>query len=99
VGLASAVGSAQTLGIKDTRLYCSSRHGIQMPVRLANVYETIMYEYAKLIADQAVEERKTLAPAERTTKDYWSFVALTFKKLKDERCLTIRSTGPIAACG
>ncbi len=56
-----------------------------MPVRLANVYETIMYEYAKLIADQAVEDRKTLAPAERITKDYWSFVALTFKKLKDER--------------
>ncbi len=44
-----------------------------------------MYEYAKLIADQAVEERVTLAPAERTTRDYWSFVALTFKKLKDGR--------------
>jgi hypothetical protein len=28
---------------------------------------------------------KLLAPAERITKDYWSFVALTFKKLKDER--------------
>ena len=44
-----------------------------------------MYEYAKLIADQAVEDRATLAPAERTTRDYWSFVALTFKKLKDGR--------------
>ena len=56
-----------------------------MPVRLANVFETIMYEYAKLIADQAIEDRATLAPAERTTNDYWSFVALTFKKLKDGR--------------
>ena len=41
-----------------------------MPVRLANVFETTMYEYAKLIADQAVEDRATLALAERTTKDY-----------------------------
>ena len=56
-----------------------------MPVRLANVFETIMYEYAKLIADQAIEDRATHAPAERTTNDYWSFVALTFKKLKDGR--------------
>ena len=44
-----------------------------------------MYEYAKLIADQAVADRATLEPAERATRDYWSFVALTFKKLKDRR--------------
>ena len=56
-----------------------------MPFRLESVFETIMYEYAKLIADRAVEERESLAPAERTSKDYWSFVALTFKKLKDGR--------------
>ena len=54
-------------------------------MRLANVFETIMYEYAKLIADQAVEDRSGLAAAERTSKDYWSFVALTFKKLKDRK--------------
>ena len=53
-----------------------------MAFHLANVFETIMYEYAKLIADQAVEERATLEPAERVSKDYWSFVSLTFKKLR-----------------
>ena len=41
-----------------------------------------MYEYAKLIADQAVEDRSTLEPAARSSKDYWYFVALTFKKLR-----------------
>ena len=56
-----------------------------MPFRLESVFETIMYEYAKLIADRAVEERESLAPAARTSKDYWSFVALTFKKMKDGR--------------
>ena len=44
-----------------------------------------MYEYAKLIADRAIEERESLASAERRSKDYWSFVALTFKKLRDGR--------------
>ena len=80
-----------------------------MPVRLANVFETIMYEYAKLIADQAVEDRATLAPAERTTRDYWSFVALTFKKLKDGRIsassilrenkILVQNGGLCAYCG
>ena len=56
-----------------------------MAFHLANVFETIMYEYAKLIADQAVEDRSTLEPAERTSRDYWSFVALTFKKLRSGR--------------
>ena len=72
------------LGFKETALTHLQR--IQpMPVRLESVFETIMYEYAKLIADRAVEERESLAPAERTSNDYWSFVALTFKKLKDGR--------------
>lgn len=56
-----------------------------MPVHLANVFEILMYEYAKLIADQAIEGRSSLSPAERKSKDYWSFVALTFKKLKNGR--------------
>lgn len=56
-----------------------------MPVRLANVFETIMYEYAKLIADRAVEDRESLAPASRASKDYWSFVWMTFRKLADKR--------------
>ena len=56
-----------------------------MAFHLANVFETIMYEYAKLIADQAVEERITLDPAERVSKDYWSFVSLTFKKLRSHK--------------
>lgn len=58
-----------------------------MPVRFTNVFDVIMYEYAKLIADRATKEREALAAAERTSKDYWSFVALTFKKLKDGRIL------------
>ena len=41
----------------------------QMPVRFANVFDVIMYEYAKLIADRAIEERETLAPADRTPGD------------------------------
>lgn len=56
-----------------------------MPFRVDSVFETIMYEYAKLIADRAVEDRESLAAAERTGSDYWSFVALTFRKLKDGR--------------
>ena len=54
-----------------------------MAVRVENVFETIMYEYAKLIADKAVEERAALAPADRISKDYWSFVWHTFRKLCD----------------
>jgi len=52
-----------------------------MAVHLANVFETLMYEYAKLIADSAVERRNTIAPAARMGQSYWSFVARTFKKL------------------
>lgn len=58
-----------------------------MAFHLINVFETIMYEYAKLIADQAVEDRATLAPAERASHDYWSFVSLTFKKLRSGKIL------------
>ncbi|MBN8509946.1 MAG: HNH endonuclease [Burkholderiales bacterium] len=56
-----------------------------MAVKLANVFETIMYEYAKLIADRAVEDRESLAPAERESKEYWSFVWHTFRKLSTGR--------------
>lgn len=52
-----------------------------MAVHLVSVFETLMYEYAKLIADRAVEERNALAPAARAGKRYWSFVSRTFKKL------------------
>lgn len=40
-----------------------------------------MYEYAKLIADRAIEDRSTLAPAARNSRDYWSFVGYTYHKL------------------
>ena len=56
-----------------------------MAQRRANVFETIMYEYALLIADRAIEDRDTLTPAERSSKNYWPFVWLTFKKLSDGR--------------
>lgn len=52
-----------------------------MAVHLASVFETLMYEYAKLIADRAVEERNAVAPAARVGNSYWSFVSRTFKKL------------------
>lgn len=53
-----------------------------MAVRLDSVFETIMYEYAKLIADRAIEERDSLAPADRKGSEYWSFVTHTFQKLR-----------------
>lgn len=59
-----------------------------MSARRANVFETIMYEYAKLIADRAIEERDALTPASRSSKNYWRFVWLTFKKLSDGRIST-----------
>ncbi|MDP1650509.1 MAG: HNH endonuclease [Rubrivivax sp.] len=59
-----------------------------MAVKLVNVFETIMYEYAKLIADRAIEERETVAPAARESKDYWSFVWHTFRKLCDGKITT-----------
>ena len=52
-----------------------------MAVHLESVFETLMYEYAKLIADRAVDERLALAPAERAGRGYWAFVSRTFKKL------------------
>ena len=52
-----------------------------MAVQLANVFETLMYEYAKLIADRAVGQRNALEPAARVGAGYWSFVSRTFKKL------------------
>ena len=52
-----------------------------MAVQLANVFETLMYEYAKLIADRAIDHRSAVEPAARTGAGYWSFVSRTFKKL------------------
>lgn len=52
-----------------------------MAVHLTSVFETLMYEYAKLIADRAVDERDSVAPAARVGSGYWSFVSRTFKKL------------------
>ena len=56
-----------------------------MAIKLSNVFETIMYEYAKLIADRAVEQRDSLAPANREGSEYWSFVWLSFRKLAEGR--------------
>lgn len=53
-----------------------------MAVVLRNVFETIMYEYAKLIADRAIEKRGSLSPAAREGAEYWAFVSSTFPKLK-----------------
>lgn len=53
-----------------------------MAFHLTNVFETIMYEYAKLIADRAVEARSGVEAASRLEKTYWIFVARTFKKLR-----------------
>lgn len=52
-----------------------------MAVQLESVFETLMYEYAKLIADRVVHKRADLVPAERVGGKYWGFVARTFKKL------------------
>ncbi len=56
-----------------------------MAVRITTVRECILYEYAKLIADRAVEGREGVAASSRTGKGYWSFVALTYRKLVDGR--------------
>lgn len=56
-----------------------------MAVRITSVRECILYEYAKLIADRAVEGRAGVAASAREGKGYWSFFALTFKKLADGR--------------
>jgi hypothetical protein len=52
-----------------------------MPGRYKNVLEAILYEYAKLIADAAVEGRPVRTPAARTGGKYWSFTTMTFKRL------------------
>jgi hypothetical protein len=52
-----------------------------MAFRPKSVFETIMYEYAKLIADRAIDERDSSAPAARNGAAYWSFVAHTFRRL------------------
>lgn len=53
-------------------------------MKLASVFETIMYEYAKLIADRAIEERTSPVPATREGSGYWAFVAYTFRRLCSE---------------
>jgi hypothetical protein len=52
-----------------------------MAVYFATVFEALMYEYAKLIADSALAERPQNAPALRAGDRYWSFVLRTYKKL------------------
>lgn len=45
------------------------------------VFDVIMNEYAKLIADAAVGGRRGLSPAARDGREYWAFQHRTFKKL------------------
>lgn len=87
IGIDQNRGHAPPLGLGVIRpLYSVPRSpAYDMASRRANVFETIMYEYALLIADQAIEARSSLAPADRTSKSYWQFVWLTFKKLSDGR--------------
>jgi 5-methylcytosine-specific restriction endonuclease McrA len=40
-----------------------------------------MYEYAKLIADRAIEDRDSILAAGREGKGYWAFVTRTHRKL------------------
>ena len=42
--------------------------------------ERLCYEYAKLIADAAIEGRQGLVLADRHGKDYWSFTTMTYRK-------------------
>jgi CRISPR/Cas system Type II protein with McrA/HNH and RuvC-like nuclease domain len=53
-----------------------------MPVNLQTVFDALMYEYAKLIADRAIEERGGREAATRTGAAYWGFVNRTFTKLR-----------------
>ncbi len=49
------------------------------------VREVILYEYAKLIADAAIDGRDGLAPAQRKGSQYWSFTIATYHRLlRDE---------------
>ncbi|WP_437290972.1 HNH endonuclease [Sorangium sp. So ce406] len=52
-----------------------------MAIKCKNVLEVILFEYAKLIADAAVEQRARYEPAARAGSEYWSFVAMIFRKL------------------
>src|SRR5690606_35626369 len=56
-------------------------HGNPMAIRPACVFESIMYEYAKLIADSVVYQRADTKPTPRQGSRYWSFVSSTFTKL------------------
>ena len=53
-----------------------------MPVKLQTVFHTLMYEYAKLIADRTFDGRDGTVAAARTGSAYWSFVTRIFTKLK-----------------
>ena len=52
-----------------------------MGIRPKNVREALCYEYAKLMADSAVERRQGLVPHARLGKKYWEFTTRTFRKL------------------
>ena len=52
-----------------------------MAAKRNTVFEIIIYEYAKLIADRAIENRSDLAPATRKSRAYWSFVGYAYHKL------------------
>ena len=80
-----------------------------MAVKLKSVFETVMYEYAKLIADRAIAERAAVAPALRQGRSYWSFVHHCFRRLAGgamspstvlrENKLLVTSVGQCAYCG
>lgn len=55
-----------------------------MGIKRKNVLEAILYEYAKLIADAAIEGRPDRAAHPRSGSGYWAFVNATFKKLVAE---------------
>jgi hypothetical protein len=46
-----------------------------------DVRDSLLYEYAKLIADAAVTGRPDRSPVDRRGARYWSFVNSTFQKL------------------
>ncbi len=50
-------------------------------MRRTSVRHYVLYEYAKLIADTAIDRRQGLTPADRNCARYWSFASNAFKKL------------------
>ena len=80
-----------------------------MAIKPVNVQEALGYEYAKLIADAAIGSRPGLAPHSRRTREYWSFVAMTYRKLTAgeispssllrENKILVSSNGECAYCG